>query len=178
MNPMALIHSFPPAAARDAHTLILGSMPGDASLRAGEYYANPRNHFWKILGVLVGAGPELPYPARLEKLTGAGFALWDVLQSCERQGSLDSSIISSSITANDFATFLTAHPGIQRIFFNGTAAETAFRRFVIPALPALSCSLHRLPSTSPANARFTLQHHLDAWQILCPPPPVPQCSST
>jgi hypoxanthine-DNA glycosylase len=108
---MALIHSFPPAAAYDAHTLILGSIPGDASLRAGEYYANPRNHFWKILGALVGAGPELPYPSRLERLTGAGFALWDVLRSCERQGSLDSSIISSTITPNDFATFLAAPPG-------------------------------------------------------------------
>lgn len=175
---MALIHSFPPAAAHDAHTLILGSMPGDASLRAGEYYANPRNHFWKILGSLVGAGPDLPYPARLDRLTGAGFALWDVLQSCERQGSLDNSIVSSSITPNDFVTFLAAHPGVQRIFFNGTAAETAFRRFVTPALPDLSCSLHRLPSTSPANARFTLQHHLEAWQILCPASPGAQCSST
>lgn len=175
---MALIHSFPPAAAHDAHTLILGSMPGDASLRAGEYYANPRNHFWNILGVLVGAGPGLPYSARLEKLTGAGFALWDVLQSCERQGSLDSSIVSSTITPNDFAAFLASHPGVRRIFFNGAAAETAFRRFVIPALPALSCSLQRLPSTSPANARFRLQQHLEAWQILCQEAPLPQCSST
>lgn len=175
---MALIHSFPPAAAYDAHTLILGSIPGDASLRAGEYYANPRNHFWKILGALVGAGPELPYPSRLERLTGAGFALWDVLRSCERQGSLDSSIISSTITPNDFATFLAAHPGVQRIFFNGTAAEAAFRRFVIPALPTLRCSLHRMPSTSPANARFTLKHHLEAWQILTVPDSAPQCSRT
>ena len=163
---MALIHSFPPAVTPDAHTLILGSMPGDASLRAGEYYANPRNHFWQILGVLVGAGPDLPYPERLSKLTGAGFALWDVLQSCERQGSLDSSIVPSSITPNDFTTFLTTYRGVQRIFFNGTAAETAFRRHVVPVFPSLSCLLRRLPSTSPANARFTLQRHLDAWQIL------------
>lgn len=82
---MALIYSFPPAASPEAHTLILGSMPGGASLRAGEYYAHPRNLFWPIMGHLVGAHPALPYPARLRALSAAGIALWDVLQSCERE---------------------------------------------------------------------------------------------
>ena len=165
---MPLIHSFPPIATSIAHTLILGSMPGDASLRAGQYYAHPRNHFWTILGALLDAGRELPYPLRLEALTRAGFALWDVLQSCERQGSLDSNILSASIVPNDFAGFLHDHPGVTRIFFNGSAAETAFHRHVLPALPDLPCTLHRLPSTSPANARYNLQRHLEAWQALLP----------
>lgn len=175
---MALIHSFPPASTPHAHSLILGSMPGDASLRAGEYYAHPRNHFWKIMGALLGASPDLPYPERLSRLTGAGIALWDVLQSCERTGSLDSSIIPNSIIPNNFAAFLANHPAMQRIFFNGTAAETTFRRLVLPTLPALPCSLHRLPSTSPANARFTLSRHLDAWKVLCVDTPQHHCSST
>jgi len=164
---MLQIQGFPAVASLTAHTLILGSMPGEASLQAGRYYANPRNHFWSVMGHLLNAGPELPYEDRLHRLTAAGFALWDVLKACERQGSLDSNIVPSSIVPNNFEGFLRQHPQITRIFFNGTTAEAAFRRHVLSSLRIPGIQLVRLPSTSPANARFTLEKHLLAWQVIC-----------
>lgn len=164
---MSLIFSFPPVSAPSATTLILGSMPGEASLRAQEYYAHPRNLFWKILGELIDANPDLPYPARLQKLTGAGLALWDVLQSCKREGSLDGDIDPHSIIPNDFATFFASHPRIEQVFFNGAMAETSFRRHVLKQLPAdttRSMRFTRLPSTSPANAGFSYARRLEAWR--------------
>ena len=119
---------FPPIASPDARILILGSMPGQASLAAGQYYAHPRNAFWPIMGALFGAGPELPYAQRLERLASAGIALRDVIGRCERAGSLDSAIAPASIEANDFAGLFAACPGIDHVFFNGTAAATLFRR--------------------------------------------------
>ena len=163
---MALLYSFPPVAGPDAHTLILGSMPGRASLAAGEYYAHPRNLFWPILGELFGASPTLPYAARLQKLTDAGLALWDVLQCCEREGSLDGDIAPASIVANDFATFLAEHPRIVRVFFNGTMADTSFRRHVLRTLPHHALHFTRLPSTSPANAAYSYARRLEAWRAL------------
>src|SRR5574343_772220 len=114
---MVTIRSFPPVAAPDARRLILGSMPGEASLSAGQYYAHPRNAFWRIMGDLLGAGPALPYPARLARLTAAGIALWDVVADCERRGSLDAAIVRESVQANNFRHFFAEHPGIEQIFF-------------------------------------------------------------
>ncbi len=148
-------------------------------MRAEQYYAHPRNLFWRILGELVGAHPDLPYPVRLEKLKSAGVALWDVLQSCEREGSLDSRIDHLSIVPNNFADFFERHPNIHRVFFNGAMAETAFRRHVLPTLPPLACSYHRLPSTSPANAAFSLARRLEAWRLITARDDnAPQLSST
>jgi hypoxanthine-DNA glycosylase len=158
-----VIESFPPVATAASRVLILGSMPGDASLRAGQYYAHPRNAFWPIMGVLCGAGPELPYPRRLARLGAAGIALWDVLHSCERSGSLDSAIRDE--IANDFPAFFAAHPGIGHIFFNGAKAEAAFRRYVMPALPKPPAT-RRLPSTSPAHASLGLAAKCRAWQAI------------
>lgn len=164
---MLQIQGFPAVANPSAHTLILGSMPGEASLQASRYYANPRNHFWSVMGHLLNAGPELPYETRLLRLTAAGFALWDVLKACERQGSLDSNIVQGSIVPNNFEAFLRQHPQITRIFFNGATAEAAFRRHVLSSLQIPDIQLARLPSTSPANARFTLEKHLQAWRVIC-----------
>lgn len=164
---MSLIFSFPPVSTPFATTLILGSMPGRASLQATEYYAHPRNLFWKILGDLIGASPDLTYAARLQKLTDAGLALWDVLQSCEREGSLDGDIDPRSIIPNDFATFFASHPRIEQVFFNGAMAETSFRRHVLKQLPTdttRSMRFTRLPSTSPANAAFSYARRLEVWQ--------------
>jgi double-stranded uracil-DNA glycosylase len=163
---MSLSHGFPPVAAPDARLLILGSMPGQASLRAAEYYAHERNAFWRIMGDLLGAGPELPYAQRLEKLTAAGIALWDVIAACERAGSLDADIVGHSVAANDFAAFFTVHRNIARVFFNGAAAETAFRRRVLPGLPDSSLQLSRLPSTSPAHAARSYADKLAAWSAI------------
>lgn len=145
-------------------------MPGAASLAAARYYAHPRNAFWRIAGALLGFDAGAPYPARTRALAGAGFALWDVLQSCERSGSLDAAIPEHSEVANDFAAFLRDHPGVHRIFFNGAKAEASFRRRVLPQLEAAGAarrlSLTRLPSTSPAHAGLPFERKLEAWRAI------------
>ena len=109
---MPRIHCFPPIADSNARILILGSMPGQASLRAGQYYAHPRNAFWPIMGSLIGAGPGFPYPERIRILLSARIAVWDVLALCIRHSSMDADIEAASINSNDFELFLLAHPHI------------------------------------------------------------------
>ena len=163
------VHSFEPVANRSSRLLILGSMPGRASLQAGQYYAHPRNAFWPIMGELLGFDPRAPYRERLAMLLAEGIALWDVLQTCTREGSLDSDIDESSIVANPFAVFLRAHPRIRTVCFNGAKAEAAFRRHVLPELAGESgqVAFHRLPSTSPANASIPYPKKLAAWRAAC-----------
>ena len=163
---MTRIRSFPPIADEHARILILGSMPGKESLRAGQYYAHPRNAFWPIMGELAGAAPGLPYEQRTHKLKQAGIALWDVLASCTRRGSLDADIAPESIQPNDFATFFGAHPHIERVYFNGTMAEQSFRKHVLPHLPRPPLRMERLPSTSPANASLRYEQKLEAWKTI------------
>ena len=167
---MSLVSGFPPVAAADARVLVLGSMPGQASLDAQEYYAHRQNAFWRIMGELFGAGPELPYAQRLERLTAVGIALWDVIGACQRPGSLDADIVAASVQANDFAAFFAVHRSIERVFLNGGAAEHAFRRHVLPGLPAGSLALQRLPSTSPAHASLSYADKLAAWSAIAAPP--------
>lgn len=161
-----MLQGFPPVAAPGARLLILGSMPGQASLVADQYYAHPRNAFWRIMGDLLGAGPELPYARRLEKLQLAGIALWDVIAACERRGSLDAAIVGGSVRANDFSAFFAVHRGIERIFFNGAAAEASFRRHAVPALAGRLPPMIRLPSTSPAHAARVYADKLAAWSVI------------
>lgn len=161
-----LARSFPPVANEAAHTLILGSVPGQASLAAQQYYAHPRNAFWPMLAELLGFAVDLPYNAKIERLQQAGIALWDVLYSCQRPGSLDSSIRSSSVIANDLPGFLQAHPAIRRVFFNGASAENYFRRHVAPDMPVSMIVFLRLPSTSPAHASLSFSKKLAAWRCL------------
>ena len=161
------LQSFPPVSAPDATVLILGSMPGVASLQAGQYYAHPRNGFWPIMGELYGARRELPYTERLTRLQAAGVALWDVLQSCVREGSLDTAIDDCSSLPNDFEAFFRDHPAIKRVFFNGAKAEQCFRRQVLgkQAIPD-GLLFVRLPSTSPAHAGMSLENKLGEWRVL------------
>lgn len=162
---MSMIQCFSPLAAPDARLLILGSMPGVASLDAGEYYAHPRNLFWRLLGEVLGVAlTELPYAQRWPVLQAHGIALWDVLASCERQGSLDSAIAADTIRANDFATFFRRQPVLRHVFFNGSLAERAFRRHVLPQLSGTSLALQRLPSSSPAHAALGFAEKLACWQ--------------
>ena len=105
-------------------------MPGVASLEATEYYAFPRNIFWKIMGDLFAAGPELDYPSRLERLTENYIALWDVVEVCHRPGSLDSAISNDGLAINDFKTFFARHPKISSVFFNGQKAAGLFKNFL------------------------------------------------
>lgn len=168
-----MLQGFPPLAGADARHLILGSMPGRASLVAQQYYAHGQNAFWRIMGDLLGAGPDIPYVQRLEKLRAAGIALWDVIASCERPGSLDADIVGKTVRANDFAAFFAAHPAIVQVFFNGAAAEAAFRRHVLPDLPVLpgrALRLLRLPSTSPAHATLGYAGKLAVWSAIIKPP--------
>ncbi|MDP3638758.1 MAG: DNA-deoxyinosine glycosylase [Azonexus sp.] len=163
---MALIYGFPPLANPESRLLILGSMPGKASLQAGRYYAHERNAFWRIMGDLLGADLALDYPQRVGKLQAAGVALWDVMAACERAGSLDSDIVGKSVQPNDFATFFAVNRNIGHIFFNGAAAEASFRRHVLPTLQGPPLRLMRLPSTSPAHAAQGYAEKLAAWSAI------------
>ena len=159
-----VVHSFEPVADANARVLVLGSMPGLKSLQAGQYYAHPQNRFWPFMGQLVGAGPDLPYPERCRRLARAGIAVWDVLSCCERPGSLDSAIRDDTAAANDLAGFLSTHPGVRRILFNGAKAESSFTRLVLPGLGRPDLDYRRLPSTSPANASQRAADKLTAWR--------------
>ncbi|MCR4297283.1 MAG: DNA-deoxyinosine glycosylase [Gallionella sp.] len=163
---MQHIQSFAPIEDADAKILILGSMPGEASLRAGQYYAHPRNLFWHIMGELLGTGPASPYVQRVQALKSARIALWDVLRSCRRKGSLDSSIDNDSLVPNDFAAFFLHHPKITRVFFNGIKAEACYRKRVRPFIDIGHIEYRRLPSTSPANASISSERKLEAWRAI------------
>lgn len=161
-----MIASFPPVAAADARILILGSIPGRESLRQQQYYAHPRNAFWRIICEIFGAAPDLAYAERLQLLKDNGIALWDVIGNCRRKTSLDSDIEPASIAVNDFVRFLADHPRIASVCFNGGTAETTFRRQILPSLDLETHPLlfHRLPSTSPANAGCSYPEKLAAWR--------------
>ncbi|MGH6864954.1 MAG: DNA-deoxyinosine glycosylase [Methyloceanibacter sp.] len=161
---MSRVESLPPIASQTSKVLILGSMPGEASLRAGQYYAHPRNAFWRIMDELFGAGPSLPYVERVRLLHLADVALWDSLQVCIRPGSLDASITDE--VPNDFPSFFDTHSNITHVFFNGTKAETAFRRHVLPALTNATQIVARLPSTSPAHAAMPFETKVQAWSVV------------
>jgi double-stranded uracil-DNA glycosylase len=165
---MPKIQSFPPIKNPTASILILGSMPGKESLRAGQYYAHPRNAFWPIMGELVGALPTLPYKARIRMLKSAGIALWDVLASCRRHSSMDADIDTDSICPNDFASFFLEHPHITHVFFNGTMAEQCFHKHVRPLPESRPLHYQRLPSTSPANASMRYENKLQRWKVILP----------
>jgi hypoxanthine-DNA glycosylase len=159
------LRGFPPIADRRARILVLGSMPGAASLAAGEYYAFRHNQFWRIAGELCGFAPDAPYARRRAGLLHARIALWDVIESCVRPGSLDASIREDTLRANDFAAFLHEHPGIRRVCFNGRKAESAWRRHVLPSLPKPAEFEYRLlPSTSPAHAGMGYRSKLRVWR--------------
>jgi TDG/mug DNA glycosylase family protein len=148
--------------------LILGSFPGRPSLQANQYYANPRNGFWPILGRVLGASFDVSYAKRKQTLKQHRIALWDVVAAARRPGSLDSSIIGSSIAVNDFSRFFTAHSRVRLVCFNGGKAAELFRRLVLPKLgPEHSAVRYqRLPSTSPAHAAMPFGRKLARWRVI------------
>lgn len=159
---------FPPIADAHARLLILGSLPGQASLRRQQYYAQPQNAFWKIMGRLFDAGPELAYDERARRLVAQGVALWDVCAAAQRPGSLDASIVHASVVPNDCAAFIASHPHIHLICFNGAKAAELYRRLVLPTLPPTlrAIDYETLPSTSPAHASMRFEEKLARWSVV------------
>ncbi|VBN45135.1 Mug G:T/U mismatch-specific DNA glycosylase [Burkholderia pseudomallei] len=154
-----MLRGFPPVALPGTHTLILGSFPGEASLAAAQYYAHPRNQFWRLLGAVLGE-PQLhalPYDARLARVLAHGFGIWDVLAACHREGSLDAAIRHAQ--PNDFASLREVAPKLTKVCFNGKTAG----RFE-PTIRAAGFDTLVLPSSSPANAMLSFEQKLVFWQ--------------
>ena len=165
--PASRLRSFAPLSSPRSKLLILGSMPGAESLRQSRYYANPRNVFWRLMAELAGIDTQLDYDCRCRRLVAAGIALWDVLKSCERPGSLDSAIDRRSAEVNDFAGFFERHRQIDAVMCNGAASFDLFCRRVLPQLaPDVRQRLYpvRLPSTSPAHATLSFAAKRDRWR--------------
>lgn len=156
------VTGFAPLVAPGARVLFLGNAPSVQSLAKQQYYGNPRNAFWPIMAQLCGFDADAPYPERVAALTGAGFAVWDVLQRCRRAGSLDSAVEPASMVANDFGPFYARYPGIRRVYFTGGAAQANYRRLVLPNL-SRELEYVRLPSTSPAHT-IPFAAKLAAWR--------------
>jgi hypoxanthine-DNA glycosylase len=153
--------SFPPIVRRGTRVLILGSLPGEASLAAARYYAHPQNQFWQLAGAVIGreiAG--LSYEARLEALTDAGVGVWDTVGSARRAGSLDGAI--RDIAANDLRALTASLPELRAVGFNGGTAARIGRS----ALAGSTLALVDLPSSSPAYCRVTLAEKSERWIAL------------
>jgi len=162
----ARVRSFDPIADRNAQVLVLGSMPGRKSLQARQYYAHRQNAFWRIVCGLLEIDPSLPYAERVRALRSARIAVWDVLHSCVRQGSMDAKIENHTEKANDFRGFFRTHRKITHVFFNGAKAEASFKRHVSGGIDATAFLFARLPSTSPANAAVPFNRKLKAWRAI------------
>jgi hypoxanthine-DNA glycosylase len=144
----------------DAQRLILGSFPGEASLAASQYYAHPRNQFWRLLSAVLGDDlVTLDYAQRLARLAHHRIGLWDVIIACEREGSLDASIRRTQ--AADFSLLQQGYPALHTIAFNGKTAG----RFA-PQFEAAGFRTLVLPSSSPANAQLSFEQKLVKWRAL------------
>jgi hypoxanthine-DNA glycosylase len=159
---------FPAQLTPGCRVLVLGSMPGLASLQAAQYYAHPRNRFWPLMQALCAVDATLPYAARMRALNAAGVGVWDVIGQCRRRGSLDAAIVRGSEVPNALDAVIPTLAQLRAVACNGSAAYQAFLRFIAPALPARTPALAiwSLPSTSPANAAWPLPRLQVAWQPL------------
>jgi hypoxanthine-DNA glycosylase len=153
-----LLHGLPPVIGPLTRLVVLGSFPGVASLQAAQYYAHPRNQFWPILSALWGVDlVALPYAQRLQQMLAHGLGLWDVYASCRREGSLDSAIVQPQF--NDLAGLMRRAPHLQAAAHNGGESARAMRDTL-----TLGWAVHKLPSSSPANASWTFDRKLAAWR--------------
>ncbi len=155
------IYSFPPISDKRAKVLILGTMPGERSLKLNQYYGHGGNTFWKLMFTIFEETFSNHYDKRKEMLIRYNIALWDVLQACEREGSSDSSILKEE--PNNFKLFFENHPEIKIIAFNGQNAESYFLKYSnhIPEIKFIS-----LPSTSPSNTWKTFDEKLSEWKTI------------
>jgi len=171
-DPDSLSESFAPLVGKHMHTLILGTMPGQQSLQRQQYYAHQRNALWPILCAIVGNDEPsyevhrlMSYEQRCVLVTQAGFALWDVLASCERPGSLDGSIVRHTEIPNAIPQLMARHPELHTIVCNGRTAEKLFKRHIVPQLSTPTVPMVSLPSTSPAMASLSLQAKYERWRV-------------
>lgn len=153
---------FPSIARSDARILILGSLPGQRSLQAAQYYAHPQNAFWRIMRDLTGADGS--YELRCARLAEYGIALWDVLAESVRPGSMDADIQLETTETNDFPRFFLEHREIERVCFNGQKAAQMFRHLVVLDVADDPKQFVTLPSTSPAHASMTYEDKLVKWR--------------
>ena len=155
---MTRLLGLPPVIGPDTRLLVLGSFPGVASLRAQRYYGHPQNQFWKILSALWSVDlVGMAYEDRMAAVRGHGLGIWDVYGACEREGSLDSAIRNAEL--NDFAWLQQQCPQLQAIAHNGGESFRHARH-----TQALGLPVHKLPSTSPANASWSFERKLAAWR--------------
>lgn len=157
----------PALVAPGARVLVLGTLPGDISLSRGEYYANERNQFWRILERVFGESPGDTYETRRAFLARHGIALWDVLASARRDGSLDARIRAAQ--PNDIAGFVVGLPSLRAIALNGRKAAELFERHQgRGTLEAAGVRLHTLPSTSPVPGRnvLSLEEKVQRWRVI------------
>lgn len=158
-----VLQCFAPVVSADTHTLVLGSLPGVASLAASQYYAHPRNQFWDLLGDVIACDLRgLPYEARLAALLERGVGLWDVVAEAERKGSLDSNIRGHA--GNDLRALLDTLPNLRTIGFNGGTAAKIGELALGPL--ARQYRVLRLPSSSPAYAGMRYADKLAVWLML------------
>lgn len=156
--------SFKPSIDNSSEILILGSMPGVKSLEESQYYAHPQNRFWRVMGALCGC-PELSsleYSEKLKVLLDNKIALWDTIKSCEREGSLDSGIERE--VPNDIKGLLKKYKSIKIICLNGNKSFSMFKKHFPDLLKTKKCL--KMPSTSPANARYRIDNLIEEWQII------------
>ena len=158
MTRMARLTGFAPVVSPHTRLMVLGSFPGVASLQQQQYYGHPRNQFWPILSALWSIElRSLAYAERLDVVRARGIGIWDVYAHCRREGSLDADIEAPE--RNDFSTLRTQAPGLVAVAHNG--GESAR---VMHHLRSLGFAVHRLPSTSPANAGWSFERKLAAWR--------------
>ena len=153
--------SFKPSIDEHSTVLILGSMPGVKSLEEQQYYAHPQNRFWKVMASICNEPKlyEFAYDLKLKTLLKNNIALWDTIKSCKREGSLDSDIQNE--TPNDIKGLLKNYPNIKTICLNGNKSYSAFKKYFPDLLEKYNC--HKMPSTSPANARYSLDILIKEW---------------
>lgn len=163
--PTPTKYSFPPIVAADARLLILGTLPGEASLRLQQYYGHPRNHFWPLISAVFREPTPDDYAERRNLLIRNGCALWDVLESAERIGSSDSAIRNPVVNA--FEEFFAGNPGIKTIAFNGQKAAALFRRYIVRQgiVSEEDFTMLALPSSSPLYTK-PFDFKLAAWRAV------------
>lgn len=156
--PVPLLTGLPPIIDDKTRVLILGSFPGEASLHAKQYYAHPRNQFWRLLSAVLNEPLHaLAYEERLERLRDHQIGLWDVIDVCEREGSLDSAIRRAQ--HNDFDVLKHQCPHLRRVCFNGKTSGKFAPRFAEAGFETLV-----LPSSSPANMQLSFEQKLAVWR--------------